>query len=519
MRPPALLAKRSAGLLLHPTSLPGRHGCGDLGVAARAFVDFLAAAGMRWWQMLPVGPTGHSPYSALSAFAGNPLLIDLDALAAVGLLAARDLVPPPGLSDQEVVFGPVTEFRVSQLRRAFAAFERGGGLRQRDFRRFCAREAGWLADHALYMALRRQHARGASTGEPCASTGEPSNWITWPPALRTRRPAALRRAAADLRTEVDFERFVQFLFDQQWSALRRYAGRRGIRLIGDVPFFVAHDSSDVWAHPDLFDLDERGRARTVSGAPPDYFSRTGQLWNHPQYRWRRHAATGFDWWLARFGRAFALFDAVRIDHFLGFNRVWAVPGRAKTARRGKWVKTPGAALFARLQRKLGPLPIIAEDLGLLTPQAAALRDRFGFPGMRLLQFAFGPGGDYHLSHNHPRNCVAYPGTHDNDTVVGWLAELRAAARRDHAARSRLRHLMRYAGTPRPTHWDVLRLLFLSPANIAVAPVQDILGLDNRARMNLPGTPRGNWGWRLPPAQLTPALSTRLRTVLDTYGRT
>jgi 4-alpha-glucanotransferase len=485
-------ATRAAGVLLHPTSLASPHGIGDLGREAQRFVDFLHAAGQTWWQMLPIGPTGpgNSPYSALSAFAGSPLLISLEKLADDGLLSKRDLRTPVALPRERVLYPAVTRFKLVRLRSAFQNFVHAGGLTDREFVRFCAQHASWLDAHADYMARRRT--------------------VGWAPP--TNSSHAVGNAHP---TEAALERFLQFQFDRQWTALKRYANDRGVGLIGDLPLFVALESSDVWAHPELFDLDARGKPRTVSGVPPDYFSRSGQLWQHPQYRWPRHAASGFAWWLQRFRRLLALFDAVRIDHFLGFHRVWAVPGRAKTARHGKWVKTPGAALFATLRRKLGPLEIIAEDLGLAVPEAVALRDRCGFPGMRLLHFAFGddPGDRYNQPHTYPYNCVVYPGTHDNETTVGWFENLR---RRQHAAHERAR---RYLGTSgREIHWDIMRLALQSPANTAIIPVPDLLGLGNEARMNTPATTRGNWTWRLQPGQLTPAVGRRLRELTETYGR-
>ena len=510
MKPRFSLSDRAAGLLLHSTSLPSRHGIGDLGPEAYRFADFLAASGMRWWQMLPVGPAGlgNSPYAGLSAFAGDPLLVSLDRLVEDGLLATRDVVPVRGTPPDRVAYAAVTRYKLVRLKLAFDEFTHGGGLQQRQFAGFCAAQAAWLDEYALYAALRR---------------APPPGWLTWERGLRLRDKAALRQALEDLRNEIDFERFVQYEFDRQWTALRRYANRVGVGLIGDLPIFVAHDSSDVWAQRDLFDLDSTGHARTMSGTPPDMFSRTGQLWRHPQYRWQRHRATGFAWWLARFARTFAQFEAVRIDHFLGFYRVWAVPGRDKTARRGRWVRTPGAEFFATLRRKLGRLEIIAEDLGSATPEATALRDRFGFPGMRLLHFAFGEeaGDRYNQPWNHPHNCVVYPGTHDNETTVGWLESLKCAARKCGRARkmTQIDRVLRYLGSSgREINWDMIRLVFSSPANTAIIPVQDVLGLKNEARMNTPATATGNWAWRLRPRQLTPYHARRLRDLADAYGR-
>ncbi len=505
------LDRRSGGVLLHLTSLPGPYGCGDLGPEARRFVDFLAAAGQTWWQMLPIGPPGpgNSPYSALSAFAGNHLLVSLDHLAERGLLSPADLARPPRLPPRSVVYAPTARYRHTRLRRAFQAFVHAGGLRNSAFLRFCHEQAHWLDDYALYAALRHSFQSQA--------------WTEWSPALRLRRAKAIRRAARTLATELDFQRFVQFEFHEQWTHLKRYANQRGVGLIGDLPIFVAYDSSDVWANQELFDLDPAGRPRTVSGVPPDYFSRTGQLWGHPHYRWPGHRTSQFSWWRARFACVLSHFDVVRIDHFLGFYRVWAVPGRARTAQRGKWVRTPGRKLLEILHRMAGPGRIIAEDLGLVTRQAVALRDRFGLPGTRLLQFAFGAGPQsrYNQPHNYPHNCVVYPGTHDNETIRGWFNSLRAkAAKRPASGAARqLGRVLRYLGTGgEEIHWDLIRLALMSPANTAIIPMQDLLGLDNRARMNRPGTSRGNWRWRLMPGQLTEGLARQMRDWAEAYQR-
>ena len=511
MKPQLHLRDRAAGLLLHPTSLPGPHGIGDLGPAAYRFVDFLARAGQRWWQMLPVGPVGpgNSPYSSLSAFAGNPLLISLQRLADDGLLDADDVRPQRDSHAERVGYAAVARFKLARLRVAFKRFVQRGGLREHDFTRFCSQQATWLANHALYAALRRSRHN--------------ASWEAWPRDLRLRKKAALAQAGRELEHEVTFERFLEYEFDRQWSALRTYAAKAGVGLIGDIPIFVALDSSDVWAHRELFDLRPDGRPRTISGTPPDIFSRTGQLWGHPQYAWGRHKATGFAWWIARFRRMFELFDAVRIDHFLGFHRVWAVPGQAKTALHGRWVKTPGAELFAALRRALGRSEIVAEDLGYVTPEALRLRKRCGFPGMRLLHFAFGndEGDRYNQPHTYPFDCVVYPGTHDNDTTVGWFENLR----REHRQRKRgagltpYQRALRYLGTSgREINWEIIRLALMSTANTAIIPVQDILGLDNAARMNVPATPRGNWEWRMLPGALTPRLARRLRDLSEAYGR-
>lgn len=529
------LDQRSAGVLLHVTSLPGGHGLGDLGPGAAAFVDFLAAAGQRWWQVLPVGPAGpgNAPYNAVSAFAGSPLLISLERLCEDGLLDAADIGSTPELADGPVAFERAAAFKEPRLRLAFRRFVAGGGVHDRAFQAFCRRHDSWLEHYALYAALKRRY-----RGRP---------WMRWPAGVRDRRRTGLAAAGSgsqgvsrahhasggprgpalargvrigDLSDDIDFARFVQFQFERQWTALRHYAHDRGVGLIGDAPLFVAHDSTDVWAHPELFDLDERGRPRTVSGVPPDYFSRTGQRWGHPQYRWRRHRATGFAWWVQRLARAREQFDAVRLDHFLGFHRVWAVPGRARTARRGRWVHTPGSELLATVRRRLGRLEIIAEDLGAAEPAALALRDRFRLPGMRVLQFGFdNADGHYHRPHAFPRRCVAYTGTHDNDTAAGWYAQLRRRSEQGADGLTAWRRVLHYTGTSgRQIHWDLIRLAWLSPADVAIAPVQDLLGLDSTARMNTPGTSHGNWAWRLRGGELDSRLARRLRALTRAAGR-
>lgn len=509
--PQFTLRERAAGVLLHPTSLPAHHGVGDLGPAAREFVSFLAHAGQRWWQMLPLNPTPADgcPYSALSAFAGNPLLISLDDLGQEGLLRNRDLKPVRGLRADRVQYPAAMRFKHARLRRAFDAFVQAGGENGRDYGAFCEQQDHWLSDAAMFFALHDAY--------------EGLSWLEWPRGVRLRQERAMKRARNDLQNEIRYHKFVQFTFHKQWQTLRAHAHDTGVGLIGDIPIFVGHDSADVWAHRELFDLRRDGRPRTVSGVPPDLFSRTGQRWGHPHYDWKKHQRTRFAWWLARFRLTYQLVDAVRIDHFLGFNRVWAIPGHASTAQRGKWVNTPGRALFKKLTDELGQLEIIAEDLGLLVPAAAQLRDDFGFPGMRLLQFAFGDeGGRYHQPHNHPRHCVVYPGTHDNDTVVGWLDALQKLARRRKqraADPSVLEQVLRYAGGHRRTfHWDLIRLAYSSPAQLAIIPMQDPLGLDNRARMNAPATTRGNWQWRLTSRQLTPRLASQLQALAKTFER-
>jgi 4-alpha-glucanotransferase len=490
---------RSAGILLHPTSLPSPGGIGDLGPAAHAWVDALARARQGWWQVLPLGPTGYgdSPYQCFSAFAGNPSLISPELLAREGLLQPVDLPAAEGPADR-VEYGPVSAARARLTERAWENFRAGAGPQLRPlFEEFCGREAAWLDDFALFMALKEAHG-GVS-------------WLEWPRELIFREDEALGRARRQLAGQVGLHRFRQFLFFRQWRALRAHARGRGVRLIGDVPIFVAGDSADVWTHPELFRLDERRRPAAVAGVPPDYFSSTGQLWGNPLYDWDAHRRTDYAWWTARLRAALGQVDVVRLDHFRGFEAYWEVPAGSPTAENGRWVKGPGADLLEALRGALGGLPFIAEDLGVITPEVQELRLRFGLPGMRILQFAFGGAReDRFLPHNYPRDTVVYTGTHDNDTTHGWYASLTAAEKR---------FLRAYApGTDGDVAWDLIRLAWASVADLAIAPLQDVLALGTEARMNLPGRPEGNWRWRCRAGSLTDELLDRLAGLTEVYER-
>ncbi|MCS7033900.1 MAG: 4-alpha-glucanotransferase [Phycisphaerae bacterium] len=504
---PFTFARRSSGVLMHITSLPGPHGSGDLGRAARDFVDFLAAAGQSWWQMLPVNPPGdgYSPYSCSSTIAGSPWLISLDSLVREGLLRRHEIEPDRGFRDDRVHFDVVVPWRKQRLRMAYDRFRHRPGAAAA-LNRFTRLHRDWLDDFALYSALKDAHA-----GKP---------WSQWARDLRLREPRALADARRLLADDVRFHQFLQWLFDRQWQALRKYAHARGVGLIGDIPIFIAHDSADVWAHRELFLLDAEGAPRVVSGCPPDYFNPAGQRWGHPHYNWAAHRREGFAWWVRRFAHTFRLFDAVRIDHFLGFYRVWQVPAEREDARVGRWVRTPGRELFNAVRRRLGDAPIIAEDLGAVTDGAIRLREEFGFPGMRVLQFAFG-GGREHLPHNQPVRSVLYTGTHDNDTIRGYFDALARAARRNRHARRELERMQRYANTNgdgRTLHWDLIRTAMASPANTTIFPMQDILGLGTESRMNVPGTTEGNWHWRMKPGSLRKEHAQRLRTMCEDFER-
>ena len=491
---------RSSGILLHPTSLPEPWGIGDLGHEAYQFVDFLQEAGQGIWQVLPLGPTGYgdSPYQCFSAFAGNPLLISPGLLLESGHLQPVDVADLPAFPTECVDYGPVIQFKLSLLTKAFQHWSRTCTPEDLTrFQAFCQRQAAWLDDYALFMALKDAH-QGAV-------------WTTWRGDIAHREPAALLVWREKLATEVERHKYLQYLFFEQWSRLRSYAAQRGVRIVGDIPIFVAHDSADVWSHPELFALDKDGNPLVVAGVPPDYFSATGQLWGNPHYDWERIAATGFAWWIERFRSTLELVDIVRIDHFRGFEAYWEVPASEKTAVIGRWVKGPGADLFSAVEKALGKLPIIAEDLGLITPPVIELRDRFDLPGMRILQFGFSSDGqDPFLPHNYVRNCVVYTGTHDNDTALGWF---RSAPEKERQA------ALAYLGSDGSGFsWDLIRWLFASVADTAVVPLQDVLGLGTEARMNYPSRLGGNWSWRFDAKALTPEIRARLRQMAVSYGR-
>lgn len=496
---------RRSGLVLHPTALPGPYGIGDLGDQAERFVDFLVAAGQTYWQVLPLSPTGYadSPYQGTSAFAGNPMLISPDRLLAAGHLSAADLVDRPAFSADRVDFGAVIAWKSALLDRAYARFQSFSISERTPFERFCTEQAAWLEDVALFMALKQAHDMRA--------------WPEWPAPLAARDPAALALARADLADAILAQKYRQWVFFEQWGALRRYANQRGIRFIGDVPIFVALDSADVWANTRLFHFDEQLRPSMISGVPPDYFSDTGQLWGHPLYRWDVMAAEGYRWWIDRFHAAFVFADVVRIDHFRGFYNYWEIQAGETTAINGHWVDGPRAELFTAVSAALGDVAIIAEDLGDFNAESRAgldaLMGQFGFPGMRILQFAFNRReGDRFFPHNYPRASVVYTGTHDNDTLVGWFTVSSTEAER----RDAIRYLC-CGGDD--IAWSFIRTAWMSVSDTAMTTVQDLLRLDTAARMNLPGTLGAhNWTWRLPPGALDESIAARLRDLTEIYQR-
>jgi 4-alpha-glucanotransferase len=502
---------RRSGILLHPTSLPGPHGAGDLGPAAHRFARWLGDAGQRVWQVLPLGPTGYgdSPYQALSARAGNPLLISLEALRDEGWLTDADLAGAPGGDPALAELARATPWKRERLRRAARAFARGAAASPAAaLAAFRAREADWLPEWALFAVLKDAH-----EGRP---------WTDWPPPLARREAAALDAARARHAEAIFAEEFAQWCFFRQWDELRARCRALGIALMGDVPIYVAHDSVEVWTRPDLFRLDDRGAPAAVAGVPPDYFSATGQLWGNPLYDWGAVERDGWRFWIGRIRGALALVDRVRLDHFRGFEAYWEVPAGATTAEAGRWVPGPGEQVFEALERALGRLPFVAENLGVITPEVEALRRRFELPGMAILQFAFGadPQAPTFQPHAYERDTVAYTGTHDNDTALGWWEGGAGDSVRgpDDVAREKA-FAREYLGTDgRDMHWVMIRTLLASVADTAIVPLQDVLGLGSEARMNTPATLGGNWRWRFREEALADAHAVRLARMAEIYGR-
>lgn len=502
---------RASGVLLHPTSLPGPEGIGTLGPETGRFLDFLAASGQSIWQMLPVGPTGYgdSPYQCFSAFAGNPLLISTELLVRDNLLQQEDLADQPAAEVSLVDFRAVIPWKQTKLHRAFDSFQRGSRPSQlRAFDEF-RRDESWLHEYALFMTLKQLH--------------DNSSWLDWDAGLRLRDPAEIERVCRDNERTIEFHEFVQFLFNRQWSDLHETARSRGVSLIGDMPIFVSLDSADVWANRDSFQLDPTGRPTVVSGVPPDYYSETGQLWGNPIYDWDRHQQDNYAWWASVFRSRFALFDMVRVDHFRGFAAYWAVPFGNRTAEHGEWVPGPGATLFQSLERQLGTLPIIAEDLGVITPDVVALKERFRFPGMKILQFGFDARErNNHLPHTYTQNSVVYTGSHDNNTTRGWF-DSASEADRAHALSylsgdDTAAHDRRDSDDGRLVNWEFIRAALMSVSRYAVIPMQDLLGLGSEARMNTPGTLGGNWAWRMGPEYDDPELAERFNALTRLYSR-
>ncbi|NTV37432.1 MAG: 4-alpha-glucanotransferase, partial [Anaerolineaceae bacterium] len=491
---------RSAGIILHPSSLPGPDGIGDLGPEAFRWIDFLADTGCHLWQVLPLGPTGYgdSPYQCFSAFAGNPYLISSALLLADDLLTRSDLADRPKFQDGSVDFGPTIQWKLKLLDRAYDNFKKSDFSRLRDeFLQFQRDNQNWLTDFVLFMAIKENLGGGS--------------WSDWPEDLRSRKTAALAKFNGEHGVDLERHAFRQFLFSRQWQAVREYAHEKQIQIIGDVPIFIAYDSADAWSHPELFYLDKTGRPTVVAGVPPDYFSPTGQLWGNPLYRWDVHKEQNYAWWIDRVKAGLKLFDILRLDHFRGFAGYWEVPADMPTAEKGRWVPGPGADVFNAIKNALGDLPLIAEDLGEITPDVVELREQFQLPGMKILQFAFSTDADDpFLPHNYPTNCVVYTGTHDNDTTRGWY-DTTAEVERD--------FIRRYlARSGNDVSWDAIRAVWSSVAVFSLAPMQDLLSLGGDARMNFPGHASGNWSWRMQTQALDPYLASRVKEMNLLYSR-
>jgi 4-alpha-glucanotransferase len=492
--------KRSAGILLHPTSLPGRYGIGDLGPQAHLWLEFLQSTGCGLWQVLPLGPTGYgdSPYQSFSAFAGNPNLISPELLLEDQFLVEQDFEDMPEFPNERVDFGPLIDWKTRLLDKAFDRYRKSGSQDQKNHvANFWAEQSNWLSDFALFMAIKEEQGGGP--------------WSDWPLPLRLRDTNVLQKARQDLDLPIQRQIFRQWLFFRQWEALRAKATEIGVNIIGDIPIFVAHDSADVWAHPELFFLDEEGYPTVVAGVPPDYFSPTGQLWGNPLYRWDIHAETGYAWWIDRFRAVLNMVDIARLDHFRGFAGYWEIPAGNPTAEIGQWVPGPGISFLKFIRNVLGELPIIAEDLGVITPDVVDMRETFGLPGMKILQFGFASDpDDPFLPHNYPSNCVAYTGTHDNDTVLGWYETA------PEEERNFCRRYLNCSGDD--ITWDMIRILWGSVAMFTLAPMQDLLSLGPEARMNFPGKPSGNWDWRMKGKDTSSQMVDKIRDINYLFSR-
>ncbi len=492
------MEERYSGILLHPTSLPGKYGIGSLGEEARRFVFWLKESGQKIWQILPLGPTNrsYSPYQCYSAFAGNPDLIDLDNLVESGMLKPEEIKFSGDFSDSFVDYPLVRKFRQPLLLKAFHRFRLQGGFNSDDYLLFWKEHAWWLESWSLFYACRK-NLKG-------------KDWSFWDKDMLSREEKVLNRMYNSFPDDVEFQRFIQFIFLRQWISLKKYANDNGIRIFGDIPLYVAYDSSDVWSNQDIFLLDENRKPVLVGGVPPDYFSKTGQLWNNPVFNWDRLQQRNYDWWMARLHYNLRMFDLVRFDHFRGLESYWAVPYGEKTAVNGQWYKAHGEALLRILQSQLGHVPVIAEDLGTISEEVRELRKKFNLPGMKVLQFAFEGGStNEYLPHNYHKDFVVYTGTHDNDTTIGWLKSL------NRKERAYIKH---YTGAGRIDHWEMIRTALSSVAQISIIPLQDVFGLDSSARMNKPGTVRGNWKWKIPPSLDWENEGKKLLELTLIYGR-
>jgi 4-alpha-glucanotransferase len=498
-----IMKKRGSGIFLHIASLPSSFGIGDLGPLAYTFVDFLAEAKQVYWQILPLNPTepafGNSPYHSYSAFACNPLLLSPELMAQEGLLAEEDIIPDRRLRSKRVDYNSVVAFKRKLFRTAFQRFKQRKD--KSDYEKFCWENTSWLDDFALFLALKEHFKKRI--------------WSDWPPDVRDRREEALQAMKKTLHEEIERERFLQYVFFEQWSALKSHCQEKGIQIIGDIPVYVNYDSVDLWTHPDFFKLDQKKKPYAVAGVPPDYFSATGQLWGNPLYRWDILKERKYDWWIQRVGHNLRLFDIVRIDHFRGFVGYWEIPSTENNAVNGEWKEAPAEDFFRVLIEKNPHLPLIAEDLGVITPDVREVMEHFAFPGMKVLLFAFGEDDTMHpyLPHTYEENCVVYTGTHDNNTVRGWFEREAKPADR--------KRVFRYIGRKvkkKEIHWELIRLAMMSVANMVIIPMQDVLGLGEEARMNIPATKTSNWEWQLFPSQVTSQLAKKISDMTKTYGR-
>ena len=493
---------RTSGVLLHPTSFPGRYGIGDLGAQAYRFIDFLVETQQTLWQILPLGPTGHgnSPYMCYSAMAGNPLLVNLENLQSQGLLTAEELALTAPFSAVAIDYDAVSIFKLDALRKAASRFKKAADPNvEAEYKQFVTESNDWLEDYALFMAIK--------------TVNDNKPWSQWPPELAHRQPEALNRMRLELSDEILFHEFMQFQFWRQWLELKNYANERGIQIVGDMPIYVAHDSADVWARPENFNLDaETLEPALMAGVPPDFFSETGQLWGNPTYNWEAIKEGGFSWWLQRLRALLRQVDLIRIDHFRGFEAFWAVEAGEETAMNGRWIEAPGEAFFEKVNEELGELPFLAEDLGMIDEKVEELRDRFDFPGMKILLFAFGgDASNPYLPFNVSQNFAIYTGTHDNTTTVGWFEQ---------ATDQEKHKFSTYVGpfAPENVHWAMIRLALSSVANQAIVPLQDLMGLGSDARMNTPGVGEGNWEWRYSEAMITSHIKQSLKQITEVYGR-
>jgi 4-alpha-glucanotransferase len=494
--------ERNAGILLHPTSLPGPFGIGDLGYEAYNFINFLEAAGQKIWQVFPLGPTGYgdSPYQCFSAFAGNPFIISPEKLRDYGLLSIDDISNPPQTNPTKIDYGTVIEYKTSLNKKAYSNFKKSQNGLEKEYSEFIEQNSEWLNDFSLFMAAKDYH-KGVE-------------WTRWDKDLISRKENTLKDWRKKLSDQIDFYNFVQFIFEKQWAELRNYANKKGIKIVGDIPIFVAFDSADVWSQKELYSVDKNGKLLFVAGVPPDYFSATGQLWGNPLFNWKEMEKDDFLWWRRRITKLLGLVDIIRIDHFRGFDAYWEIPGNAENAIKGRWVKAPGEKLFSIIQKYLGSLPIMAEDLGVITKSVADLRDKFEFPGMKILQFAFGTEMERKfLPHNIPFNSAVYTGSHDNDTTRGYFDK---AKTQDNDIYSHVQKYLNYYGEDIP--FELIRAAYRSAADTVVIPMQDILNLGGESRMNFPGTLGGNWTWRFKWNQVSHETASTFKYMTTLYER-